>query len=117
MVLDDLVEKRSHVFSLHSKEDHLSNFLKNFVFGIGIAFVPIVDQKATFFEVCLDNDFLLFSDVFDSFGQKGGNKFEDIAIDLSGEIFVKEIENSGMFGHVFVDKRENLISAVNIGIK
>ena len=104
MVFDDFVEKSSHVFSFHSKEDHLSNLFQNFILGISMAFMSIMDQNTAFFEVCLDNDFLLFLDVFDGFGQKGGDEFEYIAINLSGELFVKEIENGGMLGHVFVHK-------------
>ena len=82
----------------------MPNLFQNLILGICMTLVPVVHQNAAFFEVCLDNNFLLFLYVFDGFGQEGGNKFEYVSINLRREIFVEKIEDSGMFRHVVVDK-------------
>ena len=67
MILDHLIEDWSHIFAIHLKKDHLGYFLQDLIFGIGVAFVSIVDQNAGFFEVSLNNNFLFLFDSFDSF--------------------------------------------------
>lgn len=117
MIFDDFIEDGSHVFAFHFEEHHLCDFLENLVFSIGMAFVSIVDKNAALLKVGLDDDILLFLNVFDGFRQEGGDEFENVAIDLQGEMFIVEIEDGGMFGHVFVEKGEDLVFGVEIGVE